>query len=233
MTEPVAEPGELRFYSDGRRIEPREAFEYPVLAVGTGYGENVARAFVSHEAFNKWARGTMFAEPIAQINSAVLETLRLRDADHTEAMRRQQEIVDRIHREIDALAERTGLEPNSLALFRRATIDSPLLEGPIIDAIILHDTPMTSAGTWPPGRFLVIPSNIPIPDFTWPLINFNDLASSVIIVGAGVICEHIWYGGRWVWLLGCPFFQFNLADVGFDNMASSGFTISWPCSYGL
>ncbi|WLW57035.1 hypothetical protein [Streptomyces sp. YU58] len=56
----------------------------------------------------------------------------------------------------------------------------------------------------------------PWPNLKWWPYKFNDKASSVKNWGVHVACEHHWWKGRKLWLVGVPFVQFE--DLGVFGM---------------
>jgi len=53
---------------------------------------------------------------------------------------------------------------------------------------------------------------------TW--VGWNDRARSVRIFGLNVLCENVWFGGRWAWLIGFNWLM-NLSHLLFDRVTSS------------
>lgn len=236
------------FIENGKVLEGADPESYPVLAAGLTEDKAI-HVFSSAEEFFEWAKSTSYAAQISVINTKAEEARRHADDDHSEIRAMQQKRLDRVREDMEALARRTGLHPASHELFRKATLESEVLEGPVFDPATIFDY-KGRGGLWGPyggwsglelsstdwssiwKTMMHIPNGF-WPDFTWwqypdgvwPNFfynNWNDKISSIRISGIGVFYEHTWFQGRHVWLVGWPWAYYgDLGPMAFDNRISS------------
>src|SRR5215210_3715752 len=112
--EETARPGYIAVLDDGKRheFETQEAFD--TFIAGTHHRESVKR---TRDAAGRAKRPT--ADDVSDLKAK----------------------TDRISRELDALAQRLQLPPNSPELFARATVDRRPGEPEIFDATLLFQNP--------------------------------------------------------------------------------------------
>ena len=206
------------FTHDGKAIDAVEATEYPVMAAGM-IASNVVQVFKSQQAFNAWAQSSIYAKKIKLAGENIHAAKQYEKMDVAAIKLRQMKIIERISEDMTELAKRTKLDPTSEELFLKATSHSDLLEGSIFDPLTAFDSIGMGDGIDAPGDWLHLPGG-GWPDLRW--FNWNDRISSVRISGIAVFYEHIWWGGRSLWLGGFPvWYHADLRIFGFDNMASS------------
>lgn len=202
---------DFKFLMNDKAATLEDAKNAPILFANGQ--EKVVHLFSSEPDFNVWAKKSNHAEKIAQIDELVIRSKKYETADNTNVIKRQQKVVQRISNDLENFAKETGLPDNSEELFRRAAIDFHPLEGSIFDPTILYEH-INLVGrrlplAYPPGTY---------PDFTW--LNFNDIASSMMVYGYCKLWEHVWYSGRSVTITGSPAL-INLTGLGFNDIASS------------
>jgi hypothetical protein len=184
------------------------------FAIGTeGRRENVVDAFESDDEFNEWVREQGFEDRAQEIREAVRKSKRDQEnRDHSDLIERHVEEVHRTRDALRRLSEKTGLALNSPELFRRAH-EGQAGEERIFRTFLLYEH-VNYGGA-------AVPVLLTWPDFRW--LGFNDRCSSLHWAGAGVLCEHIWYGGQWFWLFGIG----SLPWIGhwWNDRASSAITI--------
>lgn len=205
------------FSVEGKLLSSEAAKDFEVIAAGL-VGNNVAHAFRSKKEFFSWVEGTRYADVVHSIEEKISQARKHQKIDHSHIEARQKKVVARVEEDMKELAERTKLEPTSEELFLRATSKSDILEGPIFDPITAFDAVGTS-GVGVPGPWIHLPGG-GWPDFRW--FGWNDRISSLRVSGFVTLHQHIWWGGRALFLAGFPvWYHRNFNDFGFDNMASS------------
>jgi hypothetical protein len=190
----------------GKKLKKEEAVKYPILAAGDGLPqEDVIHAFGSQDEFAKWIQNTEHSSNVQKALQTI-EHVKTFKEDHADARHRQRKLVKRVQEDLDELSTRMGLPLSSPALLTRASIDSPILEGRILNTCILWEL----SG----GRGAALPTfGIPYPDLGW--FGWSDRAVSVSVNGFMVLCDGIWYGGQSVWLFGLFWPLFELGAFSF------------------
>jgi hypothetical protein len=184
---------------------------FPVMALGDGLPlQDVVYLFDSEEAFFTWSKRTAYAEHIARIQAFVEEAQKHEQDDPTVYIERVQTVTERIRADLQKLSARTGLPLGSIELLKHATIESPILEGPIFHSALLYDQPNERGDTL---------GVVMTPNFGW--VDWDDRASSILALGVGFLARLHWFRGHKVWFAGIPVQVSNLADLGFDKMARS------------
>ena len=210
-------PKEMLFVLDGKILQPDEVAKYPILAAGF-VAEDLTFVFETQEAFEVWANRTNYAETINSIVTKIVSAKPSEGAENSAVRAKQYKIIDRIKEDMTELAKRTGLNETSEELFLKATTKHDILEGPIFDPITAFDF-FGTGGFAGGGSWIHLPGG-GWPDLRW--FGWNDRISSVRISGVALFCEHVWWGGRRLWLAGFPiYFHPNLGMFGFDNLTSS------------
>lgn len=202
--------------------------QHPVMVRGDIVPEpDVVYVFDSDDNFNKWAMTTKHADKITQINRTIAEVQKHQNEDHTEAIKRAQIVNQRVMDDLKALSAKTGLPLGSPELFLRASVQTPILEPPILRSALLFDD---YDFKWDQQVF---PANtVPYPVLGW--YNFDHKASSMMFLGAGVASDQPWFWGAKFWFVGIsipldsgPIQWDNLGTAGWDDRFSS-FYISGP-----
>jgi hypothetical protein len=205
------------FSSEGKLLSAADAKNAEVIAAGM-VANNVAHAFKSREEFTKWSSSTRYFDVVQSIEKKTADARKHQKLDHSAIEARQKKLVARVEEDMKDLAARTKLEPNSEALFLRATSESDPLEGPIFDPITAFDS-VGSGGIGAPGPWIHLPGG-GWPDLRW--FGWNDRISSLRVSGFVTMYEHIWWQGRTLFLAGFPVWYYpNFGFFGFDNIASS------------
>jgi hypothetical protein len=206
----------------GRLITAEEASEVPILVMGNGLpDEGLAYAFDSDEAFGKWVRHTKMADAVEEIHHTIHDASQLETTDTRVFEAAQQARINDILENLRRLAARTGLEPESIQLAERATLNRPLLEPPIFDPAFLFSN---LVGGVPSGSWLPIPANVPFPDLTW--LGWNDRARGGFVHGLLLLTQHTWWRGRQTWLSGA-WSRFDLRLGNFDRIASAAYLVNF------
>lgn len=211
---------ELSFFVEGRKASREDALGHPITVVGDDLPEGPSvHAFGSDDTFRGWAARTKAARHFDHVAATIDRVKGQRNEDHARAKRLALSRQRWVQEELDRLQEETGLDRTSPEFWRRAMVDPPGLEGPILHTAIPTEN---SDGT---GSSVFLLSALPLPDFGW--FGFNDKASGLFFTGAGVLTENPWYGGRSFWFFGIHLWlpPLQLSFVAFDNIASAGYCI--------
>jgi len=202
------------FATKGTRLTEKQLARYPIIVAGTDLPEKDAvYAFDSRRAFNDWVRSTKFADKVSHANKLRGKAMKYEKTDNTAARERQKLSVDRITNELKELSRRTGLDIASKELLLKATVERHPLESSIFDPVILFDRPTTT------GSFLPL-LTCPMPNLGW--FGWNDRASCALAIFGGVVLfQRTWFRGGQAWIFSVPYGVTKLADIGFDNIASS------------
>jgi hypothetical protein len=189
-----------------------QALPEPVVALGSGLPEKgLAFAFRDWKELVKFAQRTEAGEKIASMDERRRKLRRRSREDTTALAERLKRRTARIEGELRELAARTGLAIDSKELFLRATTKADPLEGPIFDPAMLF----TGLGFTGPALPVAYPG---FPNLGW--LGFNNLVSSVRVVGLLALFNLTWFGGASRVIVGLPFG--NVANLGaFNNIASS------------
>lgn len=188
----------------------------PIMISGADLpNERIVYVFENQPMLKDWISRTKKEGIINDILNKLPKAQKQEHDDHKWAKQKISQKSKRILNELEALSERTGLPLSSKELQKLATIDAPLIEGPVFDPAFLFA-----------GRNLGIPllplwSNLFLPDFNW--FGWNDSISSIFIVsGVVALYEHHWWQGRSLWLFPHPELDiYNLDQFGFDDNVSS------------
>lgn len=166
-----------------------------------------------------WARSTPspIAEQIERTSELARKAQELENADNAQAIFWQDLIIKRIASDIQSLADRFRLDPVSEKLLKIAYEGASVLEPPVLHSAILFDRSQCG-GAWRP-----LPSGVPFPNLSW--IGFNDRAGAVRVHGFLQLWKNRWFRQRSAFFTGWPLPCLDLAEVNFDNSASSA--ISW------
>jgi hypothetical protein len=197
----------------GKKLTKEEAIKYPILAAAEGLpDENVIHAFESQDEFVKWIQSTKYANDAQKALQTIEHAKTFKD-DHAHAKQRQQKLVKRVQEDLEELSTRIGQPLFSPALLRRASIDSPVLEGKILNTCVLWEL----SG----GRGAACPTfGIPYPDLGW--FGWSNRAVSVSVNGFIVLCDDPWFGGQSVWLFGFFWALFELGAFSFRASSCYG-----------
>jgi hypothetical protein len=194
-------------------IEPKKLDELPIIIADGLDDQGRILAFEKKAEFNKWVKASPRSGKFNELEKKISDALSFKEADHKGFELRQAAIAKRIAHEIDELSTRLGMSVDSEELFKRATSECHVLEGPIFDPITFFEHADYS------GAPLHLPGGA-WPDFRW--FGFNDRASSARISGIATIFEHTWFAGRQLFLGGGPLiFYPNFGAFGFNDLASS------------
>ncbi len=159
-------------------------------------------------------------------NELARKAQELENTNNEQAIFWQNLITKRIMSDMQNLAERLDLDPASVELFKVAHEGASVLEPPVLHSAVLYDRAipdgaMTRCG----GAWRPLFGSVAYPNLSW--IGFNDRASAVRISlwGALTIWKNRWFRQRSAFLTGLAFPCLPLADLNFDNSASSA--ICW------
>ena len=207
----------VRFERNGKFVSVDDAQNCPILVSGGGrsFDPDLVTTFDTEGAYRTWARHSPNREQFLRLDLMIAHVQQHeKPDDDAEMMKTHRRRTERLRADFDALRARLGAKATFVDTFRVASLDAHLLEGPILDSMTLHQH-ADLAGKWVP-----IWNKAPIPKLSW--LDFNDRTTSVLISGIGVLTQHSWFRGRRFYLAGFPLFEYsNLADRGFNNMASS------------
>jgi hypothetical protein len=210
---------DIKFLHKGRFLQKEEASEYPVMVAGTVLPDkNLVYVFDSDQEFKVWIEQTKYSDRVNEIEETITELLKHKEEYTTTVVELHNTKMKRIANDLIELADRVGLDPGSEELFRRATIERKPFEPPIFDPAIGWEE-LEFGGNW-------LPLATPMPDLgriNAGGVNWDNIISSVRMIGFGVLCDYPWFGGHKVWLAGVPYWQYNLDALGFDNRTSSVF----------
>ena len=188
-----------------------EAREYPVLAIGSNLpnGDNMY-AFESEGVFNQWIAGTEHAGRVRRLQRGVAAEKR-KDSGHAAEIARTREINDRFADELNQLSHSTGLPMGSEELFQKALTEREARgEDPaLIFQHINYD-----------GKWLLLQGGMR----NYPELEWNDIASSIMLAGSGILMEHINYSGRWLYLLGDHVIP-DFRTSGWNDIISSSYML--------
>jgi len=174
-------------------------------------------AFGSQSALFDWANLRQDWKRVAHVLGVEQLARHAEGADLRHAIKLHTTRYERLRQDLDELSQETGLQGSEL--LRYATVGAPMLDGPASHSAFLHEH------AWGGGGFVWMPSGIPIPSFD--MYNMQDRASVLYFAAAwgGAIYEHTWFQGRTFWFWGVsPSAGFALRPLGFDNIASSGWS---------
>lgn len=194
----------------------------PVLALGPGLPDrNVAYAFKNMAALYAAAPRMKLGPVFEKLKKGVAEARKASKGDLRALKARQIALAQRIKKDYEDLAARTGLPLDSEQLFLRATTKAPVLEGPVFDPACVY----TGAGFT--GSFMCV--GVPLANLTW-FPGFNNTITSVRAAGVCVLYSGTWFRGSALVLVGLPLIALtNLALVtptvgalaNFNNVTSS------------
>jgi len=198
---------------NGKKIMKEEAVKYAIMAAGDGLPqEDVIHVFNSQEEFFKWIQGTKHSNDVQKALQKIEHAKTFKDND-ADAKSRQQKVVKRVQEDLEELSTKMGLPISSPALLKRASVDSPVLEGPILNTCVLWEL----SG----GRGAALPTfGLPYPDLGW--FSWSNRAVSVSVNGFIVLCDGAWYGGPSVWLFGLFWPLFELGAFSFRASSCYG-----------
>ncbi|HEU4726570.1 MAG TPA: hypothetical protein VFT22_01725 [Kofleriaceae bacterium] len=211
-------PEKYSYFKEGKLASLEGIKAAAVVAAGPEPG--VINAFDEQGTFYEWATGFEFNDRIREV-PVLVDQLRKRQESNLEyVMASQQRRVKAIVAEGEEIAKELGMPVGSVEVLSLMTGADPL-RGALFDPMVLWDLPCGGPNCYGSGAWL--PAFGPMPDYRW--FGYNDRASHVWASGLNVLCEHIWWGGRWAWILGLPSTHFDLINLGFDNIASSSLLI--------
>ncbi|MHA7058073.1 hypothetical protein ACWGOQ_0012700 [Aquimarina sp. M1] len=202
-----------------KELEANEVFsklEAPIMLNGTGLpNEKIVYVFEDNIVLKAWATNTKTEEIIKKVLDTLPSVQLQEHDDHKWAKQKITQKSERIIRDLEALSKRTELPLLSRELQKLATIDAPLIEGPVFDPAFLFSHSNAR------GHLLPLWSNLWLPNFNW--LGWNDSISSVFVVsGLLLLCEHSWWSGRSVWLFPRPDLEIhNLEAFGLNDNVSS------------
>jgi hypothetical protein len=213
-------PANLKLMRRGKVISRDEATEAPIVAVGSSLPDkSTGYVFDTDDEFQGWAREVGQEELVKRLDEATAkgqEQESRTDLAWLEAWHKKK--TERITNDLNELAELYGLPITSPELFRKVTIEADPLIGSVFDPYILFDS-NGCGGSWRPLTG-------PLPRFGW--IDFNNRASSVNGLGGGILFSQYWFKAKRAYLFNignqlgdC----LDLADIAFDNMASSAILV--------
>jgi hypothetical protein len=184
-------------------IPAEEAAAYPILMYGPDlpYGDQVVACYRDEESFAA-AADRMAAGPRVRRVLQQLRDIRMLDGDEAERVRRlQTNAVEHVRSGLDGFVRAHGADHLTDELEQRAMSGTPL-EPPVFDPVLLYDKPFLTS---PPIEAPPYSATLPLPSGYWPdfrWFGWNDRARGARIFGGTVLYEHIWFGGRQVWLFG-------------------------------
>lgn len=194
----------------------------PVIALGPGMPErNVAYVFQNMRSLHAAAPTMKLGVVFDKLKKGVAEARKSENGDFTALKARQIALAQRVKKDYEKLATRTGLPIDSQELFLRATTKAPVLDGPVFDPACVY----TAAGYT--GSYMCVA--VPIPDLSW-FPGFNNTVTSVRAAGACILYSGTWFRGAALVLVGLPVVAVaNLTLVApttgalanFNNVASS------------
>lgn len=201
-------------------ISGEDAAQMQIVVYGACPYPNYVTAFDDFDEFRKWAETLPQKDLITQ----ALEKMELAKINYAKdpfgAMITQQATAKRIQAQMNALSQKTGLDPNSNELFLLATVDADPIAGPIFRSAQLFEHSDQT------GRRLDIPS------WTWypnlGMYGFDDIVSSVRVHAWSllVLCENTNFGGQWRLFVGGLWWDGNYnVDPAMNDRASSAFCI--------
>jgi hypothetical protein len=205
--------GNLTLTRRGKAISQAEAEDAPIVVVGPRLPDPASGYVLdTDDELQGWAREIGISEIVDRLDEAAekgREQETRADLESLEAWQKRR--VDRIISDMNQLARNYDLPVDSPDLLRKATVEAHPLMGSVFDSYILFDS--NSCG----GSF--IPLVGAMPRFGW--FGFNNKASSANGLGGATLFSRYWFKGKKAYLIdigSC----LNLADLAFDNMASSG-----------
>lgn len=212
--------GKLTLIRRGKVVSRAELTDAPIVAVGSDLPDrSTGYVFDSEDEFKGWVREVGKEEVVNRLDEATAkgqEQESRGDLAWLEAWHKKK--TERITNDLNELAQVYGLPVTSSELFRKVTIDADPLIGSVFDPYILFDS-NGCGGDWRPLTG-------PMPRFGW--IGFNNKASSVNGLGGGILFSQYWFKAKKAYLFNignelgdC----LDLADIDFDNMASSAILI--------
>jgi hypothetical protein len=203
-------------------ITAEEAAQMQVVVYGACPYPDYVTTFESLDEFRKWSETLPEKDRIAQALQKTELAKATYEKDPFAAMAAQQATIKAIRVQMEGLAEKTGLDPNSHELFLKATVDADPIAGPIFRSAQLFEHPNCT------GRRLDIRSWQWYPNLAW--LGFDDMISSVRVHAWSilVLCEHSNFQGQWTWFFGGLWWsnEFNL-DHGINDTASSAICIGF------
>ncbi len=212
--------GKLQMIRRGKVVSRAEGTDSAIVAVGSGLPDKSAcYVFDTDDELQGWAREIGQEELVSRLDEATAkgqEGESRTDLEWLEAWHKRK--TQRIISELNELAQIYNLPVTSSELFRKVTVEADPLIGSVFDPYILFDT-NGCGGDWRPLTG-------PMPRFGW--IGFNNKASSVNGLGGGILFSQYWFKAKKAYLFNignqlgdC----LDLADIDFDNMASSAILI--------
>src|SRR5205823_3626085 len=142
--------------------------------------------------FSRWAAGTKHAAKFAEQDEIVAKAREFEKADNSAAIERMKLRTDRISEDLRALSTRTGLPINSMELLRRASVDYPIIEGPVFHSSLAFEH-INGGGA-------ELPLVVTMPDLGW--LRWSNRISSIFLIGYGMFADLTWYRGSKLHLVG-------------------------------
>lgn len=204
-------------------LDPEQTDEirkYPVLACGIGLpDENTLYAFDTDAGFERWIATTPHADVVNRAKGGIAAARRLEHADNTFEIEKQRVLSERFIKDLHDLSISTDLPTNSVDLLRKALAKRKSLPGS--NPLFLFEHTNFGGSIYPVWGWSGCFSS-------WWGTSFHRRVSSYIAIDAvvGVICEHSWWGGRWLWFFGPVWWSSNLHSLGFGDIASSAWISS-------
>jgi hypothetical protein len=182
--------------------------------------------FGNESDLNAWARSapSNITEQIERTNELARKAQELENTENERSFFWQNLLIKRVRSDLQSLADQFGLDPLSEQLLKIAFEGDPVLEPSVLRSAILFDkavrvdSEIRCEGIWRP-----IPAGVAFPNLSW--IRFSERASSVRVHGSLTLTKHRWFRGPRVFLSGWPLPCIPLADVNFDNAASSALSL--------
>jgi hypothetical protein len=182
--------------------------------------------FGNESDLRDWARSAPYpiAEQIERMDELARKAQELENTENERSIFWQNLLIKRIRSDLQSLADQFGLDPLSDHLLKIAFEGDSVLEPSVLRSAILFDkavqvdSEIRCEGVWRP-----IPAGVAFPNLSW--IRFNDRARSVRVHGALTLTKQSWFRGPRVFLSGWPLPCTLLADVNFDNAASSALSL--------
>jgi hypothetical protein len=173
-----------------------------------------------------WARSapSPIAEQIERTNELGRKAQELEKTENERSVFWQNLLIKRVKADLQNLADQFGLDPLSEQLLKIAFEGDSVLEPSVLRSAILFDkavqvdSEIRCEGVWRP-----IPAGVAFPNLSW--IRFKDRTNSVRVHGSLTLTKHSWFRGPRVFLSGWPLPCVPLADVNFDNAASSALSL--------
>jgi hypothetical protein len=210
----------LTLVRQGKIVQRDEVKDAPIVVAGSGLPDKrTGYVFDSEAQLLGWAKEIGVSEVVDRLNEATAKGQEYEGrADETIWKAWQAKRIQRITDDLNELAEMHGLPVNSPQLFLKATVDADPVLGSVFDPYLIFDRTGCGGGFRPLAGLM--------PNFGW--FGFNNKASSVNGLGGGTLFSQYWFKAKRLYLINigndlgdC----LDLADLNYDNMASSAIVI--------